>query len=87
MFHFTLVGDDLDLGEAADYILGERPKLDEDDVWAVLNELGDPPAPGADALALDLVTSTHPGIPKRDVKLILREWRAYAEIARQDDWD
>ena len=46
---------DLDLGEAADYILSERPRLDEDVVWAVLNELGEPPAPGADDMALELL--------------------------------
>ena len=40
------MSDDLDLGEAADYILSERPRLDEDVVWAVLNELGEPPGAG-----------------------------------------
>ena len=38
------MSDELDLGEAADFILSERPELSEDDVWAVLNELGAPPA-------------------------------------------
>ena len=40
------MSDDLDLGEAADYILSERPGLTEDAVWAVLTELGEPPLPG-----------------------------------------
>jgi len=31
--------DELDLGEAAAFILGERPSLAEDDVWTILKEL------------------------------------------------
>jgi hypothetical protein len=81
------VSDELDLGEAADYILGERPGLGEDAVWAVLNELQAPPPPATEALALDLIASTHPEIARRDAKLVLREWRAYAELAGEDDWD
>ena len=81
------VSDELDLGEAADYILGERPGLGEDAVWAVLNELQTPPPPATEALALDLIASTHPEIERRDAKLVLREWRAYAELAGEDDWD
>ena len=53
---------DLDLGEAADYILSERPRLDEDAVWGVLNELGEPPARGADDMALDLLARTRPEV-------------------------
>ena len=34
-----------DLGEAVDFILAERPRLDEEHVWAVVNELGVPPGP------------------------------------------
>jgi hypothetical protein len=79
--------DPLDLGEAADYILGERPGLDEDVVWAVLNELGDPPARTAEPLALTLLASARPEVDIRDAKLVMREWRAYAELAREDDWD
>jgi hypothetical protein len=81
------MGDELDLGEAADYILGERPALDEDAVWAVLNELGDPPARGADDLALSLLAGARPEVTPRDARLILREWRAYADLARERDWD
>lgn len=78
---------DLDLGEAADYILSERPGLDEDHVWAVLNELGDPPAKGQEKLALQLVTQTHPEVRGRDAKRILEEWRAYARLQEEPDWD
>jgi hypothetical protein len=81
------VDDDLDLGDAADYILAERPGLGEDLVWAVLNELGAPPDPRAEDLALDLIRSTRPEIPRRDAKLVIREWRAYADLAGQEDWD
>lgn len=79
--------DELDLGEAADFILAERPELDEDIVWGVLNELGAPPARGAEGLALSLLGSVRPDIRPRDAKRVLREWRAYAELAREDDWD
>lgn len=79
--------DDLDLGEAADYILGERPRLDEDQVWGVLNELGAPPAPGAEDMALTLIATVRPDIPARTARTILREWRAYARLAAEPDWD
>ena len=79
--------DDLDLGEAADYILSERPGLAEDDVWAVLNELGDPPAAGAEDLALDLLASARPEVARRDARRILAEWRAYAALASEPDWE
>ena len=46
------MSDDLDLGEAADFILGERPEMSEETVWAVLNELRDPPAKGQEKIAL-----------------------------------
>ncbi|HMO00054.1 MAG TPA: hypothetical protein PKD59_11630 [Miltoncostaeaceae bacterium] len=78
---------DLDLGEAADYILAERPGLDEDHVWAVLNELGAPPGKGQEKLALQLVAQTHPEVRGRDAKRILDEWRAYARLAEESDWD
>ncbi len=80
-------GEDPDLGEAVDYILAERPGLHEDDVWAVLVELQDPPAPGADGLAVDLLRGARPDIETRDVKVILREWRAYVSLAGESDWD
>ncbi|WP_217913752.1 hypothetical protein [Miltoncostaea marina] len=79
--------DDLDLGEAADYILSERPRLDEDVVWAVLTELGTPPAPGQEAIALELLASARPDVRAKDARLVLREWRAYAELAAESDWD
>jgi hypothetical protein len=78
-------GDEPDLGEAVDYILAERPRLAEDDVWAVLVELGSPPA--RDELALDLLRATRPDIKPRHVKVILREWRAYASLVGEEDWD
>ncbi len=76
-----------DLGEAVDYILAERPKLSEDDVWAVLRELQTPPAPGGDGLALQLLKSTQPQIRRRHVKVILREWRAYVSLVLEHDWE
>lgn len=79
------MSDDADLGEAVDYILAERPGLAEDDVWGVLVELGDPPA--ADDLALQLLRTARPQIRPKDVKVILREWRAYVSLAAEEDWD
>ncbi len=79
--------DDLDLAEAAAFILGERPSLSEDDVWTVLNELGDPPVRTADDMAVDLIVRLHPAVRARDVRMILGEWRAYARLAVEHDWD
>lgn len=79
--------DPLDLGEAAAFILGERPGLQEEVVWTVLKELGDPPVRSADGMAVDLVTRLHPSIRARDVRMILDEWREYARLAVEDDWD
>lgn len=76
-----------DIGEAVDFILGERPHLEEAHVWAVITELGGPPDRRSDELALDLVARTHPEVLRRDAKLILREWRAYAALAAEEDWD
>jgi hypothetical protein len=78
--------DEPDLAEAVDYILAERPRLSEDDVWAVLVELRDPPARSADGLALELLARARPEVSKRDAKLILREWREYAALAAERDW-
>ena len=78
---------DLDLGEAADYILSERPRLDEDVVWAVLNELGEPPAPGTDDMALELLARARPEVRRRDARRVIAEWRAYAKLAGEPDWD
>jgi len=79
--------DDLDLGDAAAFILGERPGLGEDRVWAVLNELGSPPPATSNDLALHLIATTLPEIPQRAAQLILDEWRAYAALAIEPDWD
>jgi len=79
--------DELDLGEAAAFILGERPGLGEDAVRTVLNELRDPPVRNADGMAVDLITRLHPGIRARDVRMILDEWREYARLAVEEDWD
>jgi len=79
--------DELDLGEAAAFILGERPGLYEDDVWTVLKEIGDPPVRSADGMAVDLITRLHPDIRAKDVKTILGEWREYARIAVEEDWE
>ncbi len=79
--------DELDLGEAAAFILGERPGLDEDTVWTVLKEIGDPPVRNADGMAVDLITRLHPDIRAPDVTVILSEWREYARIATESDWE
>ena len=79
--------DDLDLGEAADYIHSERPGLGEDAVCGVLTELGEPPAPGQEGLALQLLASARPDVRAKDARRILREWQAYPRIARADDWE
>jgi hypothetical protein len=81
------VNDELDLGEAVDFILAERPELSEDDVWAVLNELGAPPTTSQRRLALQLIASARPEVRTRDAKRILREWGAYADLAEGPDWD
>ncbi len=81
------MSDELDLGEAADYILSERPRLAEETVWAVLTELGAPPAPGQEALALQLVASARPDVRARDARAIVREWQAYARLAGERDFD
>ena len=82
-----MTDDELDIGEAVDYVVSERPNLAERDVWAVLTELGAPPARSAEGLALDLVASARPEVSRRDAKLIIREWRAYASLARERDWE
>jgi hypothetical protein len=79
------MNDELDLGDAAEYILGERPTLHPDEVWAVLNELGRPPA--KDELAMVLLQATHPEVAPATVAAVLREWRAYATLAAEPDWD
>lgn len=76
-----------DLGEAVDYILAERPKLWEDDVWAVVRELQDPPPAKGDRLALSVIKERCPEVSKRDAKLILREWRAYVSLSVEPDWE
>lgn len=81
------MSDGLDLGEAADFILAERPGLDEDVVWAVLNELGAPPERDQDAIALELVARALPEIRRKDAKRVIAEWRAYAELEEGPDWD
>ena len=81
------MSDELDLGEAADYILSERPELSEDVVWAVLNELGEPPAAAQQRMALQLLASARPEVRPKDARRILDEWRAYADLAEGPDWD
>jgi hypothetical protein len=81
------VSDGLDLGEAADYILAERPGLDEDVVWAVLNELGAPPEKSQDRIALELIARARPDVRRKDAKRVIGEWRAYAELEQSPDWD
>ena len=81
------MSDELDLGEAADYILSERPEMPEEVVWAVLNELRDPPARSQQKIALRLLAQTRPEVRARDARRILDEWRAYADLAQGPDWD
>jgi hypothetical protein len=81
------VSDGLDLGEAADYILAERRGLDEDAVWAVLNELGAPPEKSQDRIALELIARARPDVRRKDAKRVIAEWRAYAELEQSPDWD
>lgn len=81
------MSDELDLGEAADYILSERPELGEDDVWAVLNELGSPPAGSQRKMALQLLAGARPHVPGKVARRILDEWAAYADLAEGPDWD
>jgi hypothetical protein len=81
------VSDELDLGEAADFILSARPELAEDDVWAVLNALGDPPSKAQRKVALQLIASAAAQVRPRDAKRILDEWGAYADLAQGPDWD
>ena len=81
------MSDEPDLGEAADYILSERPELSEDVVWAVLNELGQPPASSQRRIALQLLASARPEVRRKDARRILGEWRAYADLAEGPDWD
>lgn len=79
------MADDYDLGEAADYICGERPRLEPAHVWAVLNEVGSPPPAGSDGIAEMLLASTHPEVPTAVLRTVLAEWRAYAELVDADD--
>lgn len=81
------MSDEADLGEAVDFILSERPKLAEDDVWAVLVELQEPPAHGSEGVAITLLGQVRPDVRKRDIKVIIKEWRAYAGLAAEEDWD
>ncbi len=78
---------DHDLGDAAEYIAAERPRIALDHIWTVLNELGEPPSASAQPLAEDLIRSVHPGIPERDVRAVIGEWRAYCELEDSPDWD
>jgi hypothetical protein len=79
--------DELDLADAAEYIVGERPELDEDHVWSILREFGAPPAPTSVDLALTLIDQACPEVNRTDALQILREWLAYAALAVEPDWD
>ena len=61
--------------------------LADDTVWTVLNELQDPPVRNADGMAVDLITRLYPHIRPRYVRVVLDEWREYARLAVEDDWD
>ena len=79
--------DDLDPGEAINYILAQRPTLAEEAVWAVVGEMDRPPGKDADPLAVELIAQTHPEIAAADVRTILKEWRSFAELSDERDWD
>jgi hypothetical protein len=38
-------------------------------------------------MAVDLITRLHPGIRAKDVKVTLDEWREYARLAVESDWE
>ena len=38
-------------------------------------------------MAVDLITRLHPSIRAKDVKVVLDEWRQYARLAAEEDWD
>lgn len=78
---------DHDLGDAAGYIAAERPGLNDDHIWAVLNEVGTAPPAAAQPLAEQLMRQLRPDIPARTVRTILQEWRAYQELEDSPDWD
>ena len=77
----------LDPGEAIDFIKAHRPELDGDHVWSVVFELDKPPQKDGDPLAVQLIGITNPEISESDVKAILSEWREFAKLADERDWD
>ena len=81
------MSDGLDLGEAADYILAERPGLDEDVVWAVLNELGAPPEKSQDAIALELIARARPDVRRKDAKRVIARVARLRRARAEPDWD
>jgi hypothetical protein len=38
-------------------------------------------------MAVDLITRLHPGMRAKDIRMILDEWREYARLAQEEDWD
>ena len=50
-------------------------------------ELDRPPDKDGEPLALQLIEMTHPEISAADVKQILSEWREFAKLADERDWD
>lgn len=79
--------DDLDPGEAIDFIKAHRPDLDGEHVWSVVFELDRPPPKDGEPIAVQLIGMTHPEISEGDVKKILTEWREFAKLADERDWD
>lgn len=81
------MSDQYDQGEAVAFIIGERPRLSEEEIWKIVKEIGSPPHAGGEPLAVELIRQTHPEIKIRVAEQVIGEWRAYAELATQRDWD
>lgn len=81
------MSDALDPAAAMDFIKAHQPRLDEDHIFAVVSEMDRPPDREGEPLALQLLSITNPEISDGDVKKILAEWRAFAALADERDWD
>ena len=53
----------------------------------MLNELGAPPEKDQDAIALQLIAQARPDVRTKEVKRVIAEWRAYADLEQEPDWD
>lgn len=53
----------------------------------MVGELDAPPSKDAEPLALQLIAQTHPEVAASDVRTIIAEWRAFADLSGERDWD